>query len=447
MVKLKKIKVYFYSDWFIITIATFVTLSWYFKIDIIGYIVMFSLVAFLLFVTEEITPLLVLFVLGPLILQPINPHIEASKIVQYYSLTFIGIIPAALAIIFHFIYYKRKLVFGKYFLPMVAVAIAAALGGLFFYDIVRTQNVVWGLIFGVPYLLLYFLFSNYLDDNDKTDIIIFFAKIIMWAGIVIMIQMTLFLVGKEDIMKEILSKNIKLGWGVTNMIANMFLFIIPFTLFLSTKLKRGYIYIVITAFMYLYSIITLSRGGLAVLALMLPFYLYFTYKKSEDNNKKNLLIIFGIISIIVISIFIVFHNNIILIAQVMFQKGLSTSGRADLFSIGINSFLKNPLFGSGFAYLGPFDGKSFQWYHSTFFQIVASTGIIGIIAYGYQYFIKYKLILQNRSKFNLFVLLAFIGAEIYALMETATFMPSPFMIYFTLIIVIIEINNKRHEAT
>ena len=40
------------------------------------------------------------------------------------------IVPAAAAIIFHFIYYRRKLPHGELFWPMLAVSVAVTLGGL-----------------------------------------------------------------------------------------------------------------------------------------------------------------------------------------------------------------------------------------------------------------------------------------------------------------------------
>ena len=113
-------------------------------------------------------------------------------------------------------------------------------------------------------------------------------------------------------------------------------------------------------------------------------------------------------------------------------------------------FIKHPIVGAGMGYSGVnYDMVviGFYWFHSTFFQIIASMGIVGLIGYLYFYIVRYKIIIKSARSgiFGVFALLALIGFELYSMIDTGTFIPVPTMMLTMLITLINEKQRKTNE--
>ena len=126
----------------------------------------------------------------------------------------------------------------------------------------------------------------------------------------------------------------------------------------------------------------------------------------------------------------------------LIKRGMGSSGRTELFKEAWGLFKAHPIFGVGKGYMGPNTPPSaigVYFFHSTFFQVIACMGIVGLAAYAYFYIIRFKILFKNiKHSFNLFCLALLIGFEGYSLLDTGTFIAYPFMALIVIITLLLE---------
>lgn len=99
----------------------------------------------------------------------------------------------------------------------------------------------------------------------------------------------------------------------------------------------------------------------------------------------------------------------------------------------------------GTSYIPYFKEMTYYWFHSTVLHIMATMGIVGMLAYLWYYIAKYKIVFTNikTSIFAQLILFGLIGFEGYSMMDTGTFIPYPIMTMVMLIISYIERENEQ----
>ena len=119
----------------------------------------------------------------------------------------------------------------------------------------------------------------------------------------------------------------------------------------------------------------------------------------------------------------------------------SNETRVKLWKEAVSNFLKNPIFGAGVGFRGQYFNPqtgNMYWYHSTPFQIIGTAGLIGVAAYGYMYIVKFKIVFSDKTPFNVFFAVAFLGFEAYQLVDAGNFVPIPFVLLVTHMFIIAE---------
>ena len=82
-------------------------------------------------------------------------------------------------------------------------------------------------------------------------------------------------------------------------------------------------------------------------------------------------------------------------------------------------------------------------FHSVFFHVLATMGIMGIVAYIFYYIARFKILMETNTCFSLFITITFIMFECYAFIDTAEFNAIPLMSTLTVMITIVELTNKK----
>ena len=78
------------------------------------------------------------------------------------------------------------------------------------------------------------------------------------------------------------------------------------------------------------------------------------------------------------------------------------------------------------------------WYHCEPIQIAASFGVVGIIAFVYQFIKRNMLIWKKATLFNMTVFLSYISLEMMSLVNPGILCPVPYLLLITLFLVIVE---------
>lgn len=433
---------FFYSSLYLGCLAVLIYLSWILNNPVIGLATISVFGTITLIFSEDITPTMALLVMACCIF--------ATDDIGGYVIYVLVLIPLIIAIGLHFVLYPRKLKLGKMFFPQLAVSIVLILAGVGTIAIKNYfSTFFYCILLGLVILIFYVLYYTYYT-NEKVDKQKYFAKILFWFGLLMCAQIIGHYIKNAIPVRDFGKEWIHLGWGIDNNVATLLLLTAPFTFYLATKeQKLTWLYTFFGLLQYAVIVLTFSRGGILFAILTAPFVIGITAKKA---SKKQVLVPIVICFAMAMLVYFQYFDTINNMVSSMF-KGISdgsgefSANRNLLYKEALDVFAKFPINGAGMGYAGNnFDTNvvGFYWFHSTFFQIIASMGLIGLTGYLYFYIIRYKIIVRNAVKnlFGMFSLLAMIGFELYSMIDTGTFIPVPIMILTMLITLINERQRK-----
>lgn len=125
--------------------------------------------------------------------------------------------------------------------------------------------------------------------------------------------------------------------------------------------------------------------------------------------------------------------------------------RVNLMIRAVKDFLSNPLFGRGLGYTGNIDFYSpvkgaANWYHMMPFQIIGSLGLVGVAAYGYQFFGRIRLIFKKPSPSSLTLGLSYAGILLMSMVNPGEFCPIPYELLAVLLFIFLELPNESQPA-
>lgn len=224
-----------------------------------------------------------------------------------------------------------------------------------------------------------------------------------------------------------------------NNASTLLMIAMPFTFYMGTKKFR---YFGISLLSFATILFSGSRGGLifgGIEFLMLVIYFAVVDKK----HRKAMLSVLGVIVLGCAAL------SPKLLELFRYTIGRFTSSgqydiRLGLVKRSVEDFKANPLFGRGLGYMGNRDlhasaRGALCWYHSSLPQIWGSFGIVGILAYGYQFYCRLKLMVSRHSLFGRTILLSFIGLEMMSLVN-----PGIFSALYLLILTVLLIVDERY---
>ncbi|MDE6188664.1 MAG: O-antigen ligase family protein [Clostridia bacterium] len=436
------IKKFVFTDFYLILVCAAVFIGWATKCAPfgLGSIILVSCIALLF--ADDILPLTVNLFSGVLAIY----SYDFSDYVYLWPLA----IPLFICLIF-FMVKNRKSEFrlGKMFFPLMAVAIALLVGGIGYGDgDTHWNNFLRALpdfcMLGLAVPLIYLLYSNYLKRDDERDIPLYFSKTLMYLGLVISLQLISVISTSNIPVSEWQHTVWDIGWANRNGIATYLTFTAGMTVYLSTRYRQGWIYLLFALMQYVCLILTFSRGGIIFGTLSGIIAIIIAIIKAP--NKKIFAIYLAAILLAALIVYLAARENVNEVIQALLERGTGTSGRFELYKEAWGLFKDHPFLGVGRGYVGTGtipNEIGIYWFHSTIFQILAGMGLVGLVAYVYYYVIRFKILFMNfKNSFNLFVLAVWIGFEGYCLINTGTFIGYPYMALVIVMTLLLERTQK-----
>jgi hypothetical protein len=233
-----------------------------------------------------------------------------------------------------------------------------------------------------------------------------------------------------------------------NNISTFFMFAMPFAFYKASK-KPWFSAI---GFLFYGSILlTGSRGGLLFGGI--EFFMCIALLLSYD--KRHRLPYIAILIGIALAVFFYFQDFYSFFGEtfdrlIMGLRGNDKEVRLGLFARAFYDFRSNPVFGTGLTYFGNrdvFHNAKFAlcWYHCEPLQIIASFGIVGVVAYVYQALTRLFIMLRRTTVFNVAVTVSYLGVEMMSLVNPGVFCPVPYLFLVTMFVVIVEKCNEKGE--
>ncbi|MCL2522539.1 MAG: O-antigen ligase family protein [Erysipelotrichales bacterium] len=260
---------------------------------------------------------------------------------------------------------------------------------------------------------LYFLLYLGIINTTETDTRRVFSITVFYTAILVMAQ-TFILYFDNGWFNDLDGFHLFYGWGISNDAAIILASFLPFMIYLFLEKKLIIYRLIVTGLLFITMIMTLSRGGTALIFLMGIPCLIFLIKHKIINKR---FLVAAITFAAIASIFFLLNTNFYYhLRHRIFNEAFAMNGRLELFSDALRVFSRYPLFGS--SVLGDRDtGNRFIVYHSLYFNTLAVFGLFGLFAMIVHFIQKYKLIYKNFGTFALLLFFFVFITDLYGLLD------------------------------
>ena len=349
---------------------------------------------------------------------------------------------------------KRTFIWG-----MFALGAAYFLSGILNekYAEYAKGNLLFAFIQFASIFLLYFILSASVKwDQFNLD---YFA----WAGLIMGFVVSaevicIYFQNNVIVDGSIIRGNIYSGWGCYNNIGAIISMSIPFAFYFAARKKRSSIFLLIACLLLLMTGLSGSRGSLvgALLAFVISFVytdFYGNYKKEYRATAITLLSLVAAISILFPNeIAEVFHQ----IPSIAHMEGgelmVNDSGRIEIYKNGWKVFLKNPIFGQSFypieydlysfAQLSNFTSFFPPRWHNTVIQLLASCGVVGMLAYSYHRLDTFLFYFKKRTQMNAYIVFLIITLGTMSLLDCHFFNVGP-VLFYSIALAVMEFGQEK----
>ena len=398
---------------------------------------LYSVIAFVLIIS-------VILVISPSLGDCFTPFLMICGIsIRLYDsfntfIKYVYIIPFVVAaVIFHFVFYKKKYTVGESLRGICAVAVAVTLGGIGSMTLDEYKagsNIYHMLALGVGMILLYIILRADINTDYGYDKKERFAK-----AMAMLILLGFFAVAYAYTMKidvVLRSKRmLELQWS--NNLSTLLMLAMPFSVYLSKR--RPYV-IPLLPMCYIAMIFTGSRAALLVGTV--EFIVVSVYSVCACKNTR---IAVSLILTAVIAAIVVLMAKCGHLFRFDSEAGYisTTEARFKLIGRSIEDFLSRPIFGRGLGYSGNVDLYSpkkgaMYFYHMMIPQIIGSMGTVGILAYGYQFVQRVRLIFRKISHWAMCLGLSYLGILLMSQVNPGEFCPIPYGMITVILFIFLE---------
>lgn len=446
---LNKLDMFFHSPYYAVLITMIGVLGLYFHQEVLTIFILAIVMSFSWLTTKDILPSFLLISAIALIALRIPRTAGREALVDIsllYTTPFFVIPSFIIKMIIHPFKFKR----GFFFYPTLAVAIAVTIGGIFvmpFEAYIEMRTLYHMFFLGIGMVFIYFVLERYLLTYKGMGE--YFSWMMVSLGI-----MGVFMLGLAYYEKyydiAMFESRTRMQWG--NNLSNNLLLTMPFAFYLATKGKYTAFFIFVGLLQILALLFSTSRGGVIFGLMMIPLVLSATFYIAKHQRLKflTILVVFGGIfyftTLTIVGSFTPLYEEI----KVMLTVS-STEARAELYKLAVRNFFKHPMFGTGIGFdTSPYYAPatmSMYWYHSTFFQIIGSLGLVGVAAYVYQEIMRLYQLVRVKHVFNLFVFLSLLGFSAYSMVNVGYFAPLPFVAMLVTMFMVVERHNEVVKLT
>lgn len=331
------------------------------------------------------------------------------------------------------------------FFGMVLLSVALCLNGAF-NDAYSIKNLIYGISFPLILLGFYTLFALFVRfDRSALEHFLF---CLLAIGLQITAQLLLlYLSGSVSFVNGAIDRsNIVLGWAVGTTIGGMQAFLMPVCFYFAATHTHGWAFYGLGLLEFFGVMLSQSRGAMLMGALALLICVISVCFMGR-NKKQNRIITLCLAALGAVGVVLLWSKLSVLV-QDFLNRGFDDNGRFYLWETGIGQFLKHPIFGAGF-----YDSNIVQewiinvypyFYHNTLLQMLASAGVLGIIAYLWHRVTTVIAIFHRPSVYKSFLGISLLALLGFCLLDVLLFITYP-LLFYALILLYIEKSDTAEE--
>lgn len=331
---------------------------------------------------------------------------------------------------------KRKLS-----VSIIVLGITYLVSGIFskgYFSFAVKNYVIAGLQFAVMFVPYFILSFTVKWDSVAKDYLAFVGVML---GITVCAELINVYIAHDIASKNILTWKhyIYTGWGNCNNVGAFISMMIPFAFYYVCKSKISVAWLLVADFMFLMAIFTLSRTSIiAGIGVMLVGSLIAII---VGNKTTKLMTVFNLLFALLLTW--AFGWSQFKTLYVTFEGVFKSDPRVELYKIGFKTFLDFPVFGNGFFSLSmnPPD-VSFEWssessftsffparWHNTVIQLIATGGIVSLIAYLFHRLKTITLLFKKPSLETMFTFFSIAVLLAMSMLDCHLFNLGPVLFY------------------
>lgn len=432
---LKQTRRFCESIWFALILFAYAALIVLVKGEVWGILSFALIISLLLVICDDITVTTLPFLLACTFVLKCYNSFDTFIVFAPFAVIPIG------AFLFHFIKYRRPFAIGKSFFGISAVAVAITAGGALFIspeDYLSGTSLFYIAGLGIGMVGSYLLMKSQFVEHSSYSLRERLFAIFFIAGLFGTFMIGAYYVENFNAIWE--AKTINIQWS--NNLSTLMMFFLPIPFYYALSKNRFFIFI--GFLFYLAIVLTGSRGGLVMGGIELALCCAFVSVYDKPLRYVTfLLCAAGIVflamnSELLLRVFSISDNAFISEDEPRFQSMFRA----------IDDFLANPVFGKGLGYTGnvdlysPVKGAA-NWYHMMPFQIIGSLGIVGVLAYGYQFFVRCCLVFKKPTPSAIALGLSYAGVLLMSMVNPGEFCPIPYELLAVLLFIFLELPNEN----
>ena len=342
----------------------------------------------------------------------------------------------------------KKLFFkGRFLMPGILLLGASyMLSGILWdrYDEYAQRNLVFAALQFLSVFLLYFIFSATVDWNKFR--VNYFICIGIAVGLVVSYELIWIYMNQGIVIDGVVDrKKILTGWGARNNIGAMITLAIPFPFYFAAKKLFPAPWIILSTAFLAMTFLSCSRSS--VLVALMVYGLSYLITLITARNKFGVYFITAL-GLVAVAAFAVEYGGTILeffqdvpkIYEVV--EGdieFNDFDRLSHYKNGIKAFRDEPIFGKTFyptdaqiydvATLDSFSDFFPPRWHNTIIQLMASCGIVGLLAYAIHRLSTVIVLLKRRSAANVTIGISILALLLMSLLDCHFFNIGPTLFY------------------
>ena len=291
-----------------------------------------------------------------------------------------------------------------FLIPSGVLVLSLLLNGVF-SETYSVKNSLFGLLEGVALTLVIYLFVLGFKGEDCERAVDNFVFISALTVLLLFAETLLLFICGAAVRDGVVIKDfIFYGWGVSNTCGQVLASCIPLLMLGAMRSRKAAaFYIPVTMLALVTIVITLSRSALLVAGALT--LLSFVIGCFYGESKRIFRIVLPALMLMGAFVLVAFREKIFLFVSDLLDKGFTDNGRFALWQRGFDEFLENPLFGKGFfsfeeltsdiiyLYIGFFP----RMLHNTVIELLAATGIVGLVSYLAYRFCTVKIFVKRPS--------------------------------------------------
>lgn len=237
--------------------------------------------------------------------------------------------------------------------------------------------------------------------------------------------------------------NLVTGWGHYNNMAVLIAMAIPFAFYFVYKGRHVLFHSMLAVLLVAFAVASCSRAGiLGACGIYVFCSLCVLWKSKSRRARISVLIGLGASGVALVAALFLLRGSL----EAAFATGLESSARLELYKEGLKAFSKTPLLGSSFFHLNRVvaAGGDPHWifsdvaefnaffpgrWHNTAIQLLASCGLVGLLAYAFHRYQTVLLVLKKPNAEKSFAAISLATLLALSLVDCHLFNIGPMLFY------------------